>query len=175
MSCVIFDSSSQYLTQSISKKTGYQSRPVWTSQPLQSCLVFQQSRRVSTSQGSDILFSSIFSFLKNISVNSYLNVLTFKVTIINNSSVCNNFYVEESEPSRRELSITFILMKTGTTHVNEETEKVSSVNLSLNAEPSYSKNSQDEDLINSTSALINTRSACVFRRQGLLLWRFWDK
>ena len=44
-------------------------------------------------------------------------------------------------------------MKAGTTHVNEEREKVSP----SNAEPGYSKNFQSEDLINSISALINTR------------------
>ena len=48
-------------------------------------------------------------------------------------------------------------MKTGTAHVNEEREKVSPVNSSLNAEPGCSKNSQNEDSINSISALINTK------------------
>ena len=48
-------------------------------------------------------------------------------------------------------------MKTGTTHLNEEREKVSPVNSSSNAEPGYSEKPQNEDLINSISALINTR------------------
>ena len=48
-------------------------------------------------------------------------------------------------------------MKTGTIYVNEEREKVSPVNSSSNAEPGYSKKPQNEDLINSISALINTR------------------
>ena len=48
-------------------------------------------------------------------------------------------------------------MKTGKIHVNEEREKVSPVNSSLNAELGYLKKVQNEDLINSISALINTR------------------
>ena len=66
--------------------------------------------------------------------------------------------MEESDSSRKESSITPPPpMKTGTTHVNEEREKVSPVISSSNAEPGYSKKSQNEDLINSISALINTR------------------
>ena len=65
--------------------------------------------------------------------------------------------MEELDSSRTEPSITFPPMKTGTTHVNEEREKVSPVNSSSNAEPGYSKKLQNEDLINSISALINTR------------------
>ena len=42
---------------------------------------------------------------------------------------------EESDFSRKEPSITFLPMKTGTIHVNEEREKVSPVNSSSNAEP----------------------------------------
>ena len=64
--------------------------------------------------------------------------------------------IEESDSSRKEPSITFPLKK-GTVHVNEEREKVSPVNSSSNAEPGYSKKPQNEDLINSISALINTR------------------
>ena len=45
--------------------------------------------------------------------------------------------MEESEPSRKESSITFPPTKTGTTDVNEEREKVFPVNSSLNAEPGY--------------------------------------
>ena len=67
--------------------------------------------------------------------------------------------MEESESSRNESSITFSPVKTGTTHVNEEREKVSPVNSSSNAEPGCSKNCQNEDLINSISTLINTRLA----------------
>ena len=65
--------------------------------------------------------------------------------------------MEESDSSRKEPSITFPPMKTGTNHVNEESEKVSPVNLSSNTEPGYSNKPQNEDLINSISALINTR------------------
>ena len=66
--------------------------------------------------------------------------------------------MEESDCSRKESSITPAPpMKTGTTHVNEEREKVSPVISCSNAEPGYSKKSQNEDLINSISALINTR------------------
>ena len=65
--------------------------------------------------------------------------------------------MEELDSSRKEPSITFPPMKTGTTHVNEEREKVSPINSSSNAEPGYSKKPQNEDLINSVSALINTR------------------
>ena len=65
--------------------------------------------------------------------------------------------MEESESSWKEPSFTFSPIKTGTTHVNEAREKVSTVNLSLNAEPGSSKNFQNEDLINSISALVNTR------------------
>ena len=48
--------------------------------------------------------------------------------------------IEESDSSRKETSITFSPMKTRTTHVNEEREKVSPVNSFSNAEPDYSKN-----------------------------------
>ena len=65
--------------------------------------------------------------------------------------------VEGSESSKKESSINFPSMKTGTTHVNEEREQFSPANSSSNAEPGYSKNSQNEDLINSISALITTR------------------
>ena len=65
--------------------------------------------------------------------------------------------MEELDSSRKEPSITFPPMKTGITHVNEEREKVSPVNSSSNAEPGFSKKLQNEDLINSISALINTR------------------
>ena len=64
---------------------------------------------------------------------------------------------EESESSKKESSITFPIMKTGTSHINQEREKVCPVNSSSNAEPGYSKNSQNENLINSVSALINAR------------------
>ena len=101
-------------------------------------------------------FPSIL-FKKFISVNSYLNVLTFKVTTFGNSSVSNIFMVEESKSSRKESSITFPPLKTGTNHVNEERETVAPVNSSSNAKPGYSKNSQTEDLINSISALINKK------------------
>ena len=47
-------------------------------------------------------------------------------------------------------------MKTGKIHVNEESEKVSPVNSSLNAGSGYLKKNQNEDLINSISALLNT-------------------
>ena len=59
--------------------------------------------------------------------------------------------------SREDPSITSPPMKTGTTHVNEERGKVSPVNSSSNPEPGYSKKPQNEDLIKSISALINTR------------------
>ena len=66
--------------------------------------------------------------------------------------------MEESDSSRKESSITFPPMKTGTNRVNEEREKVSTVNSSSNAELGYSKKTtQNEDLINSISALINIR------------------
>ena len=48
-------------------------------------------------------------------------------------------------------------MKTGKVHVNEEREKVSQVNSSSNAEPGYSEKPHNKDLINSISALTNTR------------------
>ena len=48
----------------------------------------------------------------------------------------------------KEANLTFPPIKTGTAHVNEEREKVSPINLSSNAEPGYSKDSQNEDLIN---------------------------
>ena len=57
----------------------------------------------------------------------------------------------------KESSITFPPMKTGTTYVNEEREKVSPVNSSSNVELGYSKNSLNKDLIDSISTLINTR------------------
>ena len=57
----------------------------------------------------------------------------------------------------KESSITFPTMKTGTTHVNEERKKVPTVNSSSNVELGYSKNSQNKDLIDSISTLINTR------------------
>ena len=65
--------------------------------------------------------------------------------------------MEELDSSRKEPRITFPPMKTGTTHVIEEREKVSPVNSSSNGEPGYSEKPQNEDLINSVSALINTR------------------
>ena len=46
-------------------------------------------------------------------------------------------------------------MKTGTTHVNKERQKVFPINLSSNAEPGYSKKPQNKDFINSVSALFN--------------------
>ena len=81
--------------------------------------------------------------------------------------------IEESDSSRKEPSITFPLKK-GTVHVNEERKKVSPVNSSSNAEPGYSKKPQNEDLINSISALINTRLT-AFRSEMIMLinkkWR----
>ena len=59
-------------------------------------------------------------------------------------------------------------MKTGTTHVNEEKEEVPTVNSPLNAEPGYSKKPQNEDLIHSISALINTRLR-EFRSEMIIL------
>ena len=47
-------------------------------------------------------------------------------------------------------------MKTETAQVNQEMEKAAPVNSYSNAEPGYSKKSQNEDLINSISALGNT-------------------
>ena len=47
--------------------------------------------------------------------------------------------IEESDYSSKQPSITLPPMKTGTTHVNEESEKVSPVNSSSNAEPGYWK------------------------------------
>ena len=64
--------------------------------------------------------------------------------------------IEESDSSMKKQSITFSPMKIGTRHVNDE-RKVSQVNSSLNTEPGYSKKPQNEDLINSISASINTR------------------
>ena len=64
--------------------------------------------------------------------------------------------MEEPDPSRKQPSITFPPIKTRTTHVHEKREKVPPVNSSSNAEPGYSKKTQNEDLINSISALINT-------------------
>ena len=57
----------------------------------------------------------------------------------------------------KESNITFPLMKTGTTNVNEEREKVAPVNSSSNVELGYLKNSQNKDLIDSISTLTNTR------------------
>ena len=65
--------------------------------------------------------------------------------------------MEESESSRNQPSITFPPMKAEIIHVNKEREKVSPVNSSSNLEPGYSEKPQNEDLINSISALINTR------------------
>ena len=65
--------------------------------------------------------------------------------------------MEESESSRNQPSITFPPMKAEIIHVNEEREKVSPVNSSSNLEPGYLEKPQNEDLINSISALINTR------------------
>ena len=65
--------------------------------------------------------------------------------------------MEESESIRKESRITFPPMKAGTTRVNEEREELSLVNSSLNPDPGYSKNPQNESLINSISTLINTR------------------
>ena len=49
--------------------------------------------------------------------------------------------MEEWDSKRKEPSITpsYLLMKTGKIHVNEESEKVSPVNSSLNAESGYLK------------------------------------
>ena len=63
----------------------------------------------------------------------------------------------ESKSSRKESSITFLPMKTGANRVNKETEKLYRVNSSPKAEPGYSKDSQNEDLIHSIFALINIR------------------
>ena len=52
--------------------------------------------------------------------------------------------------------ISFPPMKTGKTNVNKEREYLSPVNSPSSAEPGCSKNSQNEDLITSISALINT-------------------
>ena len=65
--------------------------------------------------------------------------------------------IEELDSSRKEPSITFPPMKAGIVHVKEEREKVSPVSSYSNAEPGYSIKTQNEDLINSISALINTR------------------
>ena len=64
--------------------------------------------------------------------------------------------IEESDSSMKKQSITFSPMKIRTSHVNDK-RKVSPVNSSLNTEPGYSKKPQNKDLINSISALINTR------------------
>ena len=81
--------------------------------------------------------------------------------------------IEESDSSMKKQSITFSPMKIGTRHVNDE-RKVSQVNSSLNTEPGYSKKPQNEDLINSISALINTRLT-AFRSEMIMLinkkWR----
>ena len=45
--------------------------------------------------------------------------------------------MEESDSSRKEPSIIFPPMKTGTIHANEQREKVSPVNSYWNAEPGY--------------------------------------
>ena len=63
------------------------------------------------------------------------------------------FMMEESERRWQESSISFPPMKAETLRVNEDREKVSPVNSSSNAEPAYSKNSQNEDLINSISEM----------------------
>ena len=47
--------------------------------------------------------------------------------------------MEESDPRRKESSITFHPMKTGAIHVNEEREMVSPVNSSSKAEPLLEK------------------------------------
>ena len=57
----------------------------------------------------------------------------------------------------KESNITFPLMETGTTNLNEEREKVAPVNSSSNVELGYLKNSQTKDLIDSISTLTNTR------------------
>ena len=54
----------------------------------------------------------------------------FTVTILSNKPL-----MKELDSSRKEPSITFPPMKTGTTHVNEEREKVSPINSFSNAEP----------------------------------------
>ena len=76
--------------------------------------------------------------------------------------------MEESDSSRKEPSITFPPMKTGTIYVNEEREKVSPVNSPSNAEPGYSEKPQNEDLINSISALI-TKRLTEFRSEMITL------
>ena len=81
----------------------------------------------------------------------------FTVTIITIVQFAAIFMMEEWDSIRKESSITPPPMKTGTTHVNEERENVYPVISSSNAEPGYSKKSQNEDLFNSISALINTR------------------
>ena len=65
--------------------------------------------------------------------------------------------MEQSESSRKESNITFPPMKTGTAHVNPERESFSPVNSSSNAEPGYCKNSWNDHLISSISALVDTR------------------
>ena len=65
--------------------------------------------------------------------------------------------MEQSESSRKESNITFPPMKTETANVNLERERFSPVNSSSNAESDYCENFRNDDLINSVSALVNTR------------------
>ena len=62
----------------------------------------------------------------------------------------------QSQSSRKESSIAFPPMKTGTTYVNQEKEEFFPDSSSSNAEPGYLKNYQNEDFMNSISALVNT-------------------
>ena len=112
----------------ISPGTGYQFCPAWTCEPLHSqsfnkAYMFPRAREVI------FYFSSIF-FKHFFWVVSYLNVLTFKVTI---------FMMGQSQSSRKESSITFPPMKTGTTYVNQEKEEFFPDSSSSNAEPGYLK------------------------------------
>ena len=107
-------------------------------------------------RGVTFYLSSIF--LKNLFQLTPILTFDFTVTIVSNSSVCNNFYDGKIRFQQEGIKHYFPSNeKKKTTHVNEEREKVSPANSSSNVEPGYSKKSQNEDLINSISALINTR------------------
>ena len=83
--------------------------------------------------------------------------------------------MEESDSSWKEPSITFPTMKTGTSHINKEWEKVSPIDWSSNAEPGYWEKTQNKDLINSISALINTRLTEFRSEMITLINKNWDQ
>ena len=115
--------------------------------------IFQQSRRVSTSQWSKhfIFPQSFLKILFQLTPATTFWPLTRLLLVIHQFATF--FMMEQSESSRKELRITSPPMKKRTTNASEEREKVSPVNSSSNVAPGYSENFQNKKI----SALINTR------------------